>query len=111
MPEMTDLDSLIDQALDLHQAGRLHEAEVIYRNVLMADPRHADALNFLGVIAMQGGNLPDAEMWITRSIQSGGGADAHNNLGEVLRLQGKLHEAEMWFAKASELDPDFARAW
>ena len=46
-----------------HQAGQLLEAERIYRAVLDADPQHGEAMNFLGVIAMQTGNLHDAEMW------------------------------------------------
>jgi tetratricopeptide (TPR) repeat protein len=111
MPDTTDLDALIDQALELHNAGRLHEAERIYREVLLANPQHADALNFLGVIAMQAGNLKDAEMWLARSIQSGGGADAHNNYGEVLRRQDKLRLALVSFEKAVAMDPNYPEAW
>lgn len=37
----------------LHGAGRLPEAEQVYRQVLSEDPRHADALHMLGVLASQ----------------------------------------------------------
>ncbi len=45
----------IEQALGLaiqhHQAGRLAEAESIYRQILQQQPQHADALHLLGVLA------------------------------------------------------------
>ena len=40
-------------ALSHHQAGRLVEAEQLYRQILAADPSHAGAWNFLGLIALQ----------------------------------------------------------
>ena len=43
----------LQQAFELavrhHQAGRLREAEGIYRQVLRHQPGHADALHLLGV--------------------------------------------------------------
>ena len=54
MPQMT-----IQQALQLavqHQrAGRLKEAEALYRQVLTREPRNAEALNTLGVLSAQTG--------------------------------------------------------
>ena len=46
-----DLQQLLQEAFNSHQAGRLEEAEVGYRKILQADPRHADANHFLGLIA------------------------------------------------------------
>ncbi len=49
----------IEQTLDLasqhHLAGRLREAENLYRQVLAQEPEHAGALHFLGAIARQTG--------------------------------------------------------
>lgn len=49
----------LDQAFRLavahHQAGRLSEAEGLYRQILGAQPNHAGALHLLGVIADQVG--------------------------------------------------------
>jgi thioredoxin-like negative regulator of GroEL len=42
-------------ALQHHQAGRLAEAESIYRQILAVEPRHDDALHLLGDIARQVG--------------------------------------------------------
>ena len=42
-------------AIEHHQAGRLAEAEGIYRQVLARFPDHTDALHLLGVLAGQTG--------------------------------------------------------
>ncbi len=56
-----------------HQAGRLDEAERLYREVLRADPDQADALQLLGVLTAQRGNPLEAAQLIDRAIflQSG----------------------------------------
>ena len=43
----------IDIALHHHQAGRLAEAETLYRQVQAAQPNHANALHLLGVLCGQ----------------------------------------------------------
>ena len=45
----------LNLAMKQHQAGNLREAEQLYRQILQAEPRHADALHLLGVIAHQVG--------------------------------------------------------
>jgi len=47
-------------ATDHHQAGRLPEAEAIYRAVLESDPGHAGATYNLALIALQRGNAKEA---------------------------------------------------
>lgn len=43
----------LQQAIDYHKAGRLQEAERIYRAILQAQPNHPDAAHNLGVLAVQ----------------------------------------------------------
>ena len=62
VPEMFAL------ALGHHQAGRLKEAEQLYREILAKDPRHADSLQFLGVIAHQVGRNDSAVELIEKAI-------------------------------------------
>ena len=54
----------IDQAMRIavghHQAGRLAEAEAIYRQVLGQQADHSDALHLLGVLACDTGHLEAA---------------------------------------------------
>lgn len=47
-------------AIDHHQAGRIGDAESIYRAVLDAEPAHAAANNNLGLIALQAGRMREA---------------------------------------------------
>ena len=62
------IDEAMRVALEHHRAGRLAEAEGIYRNVLRQLPEPCGgALNLLGVMAGQGGDVngvdwPDLEV-------------------------------------------------
>ena len=47
------VDQAIQRALLHHQAGRLAEAEVLYRQALTEAPGHPDALHLLGALACQ----------------------------------------------------------
>ena len=46
-------DSVLQQAIAHHQAGRLQEAERLYRGILQSQPGHPDANHNLGVLAVQ----------------------------------------------------------
>src|SRR5258708_25210135 len=49
---MTAVATWLAEAMKQHQAGHLAAAERIYNNILRLDPRHGDALQFLGLIAL-----------------------------------------------------------
>ena len=49
------IEQSLNLALQHHSAGRLPEAEGIYRQILQADPNQPVALHLLGVIAHQKG--------------------------------------------------------
>ncbi|MFC5357857.1 tetratricopeptide repeat protein, partial [Azospirillum himalayense] len=52
--------ALVAAGLAHHGAGRLAEAESVYRRVLADHPRHPDALHLLGALALQGGKPAEA---------------------------------------------------
>src|ERR1035437_867681 len=94
-----------------HQAGRLHEAERLYRQILAADSRHADSLHLLGVIAYQVGRHDLAADLINRAIAiNANDAVYHSNLSNALKGQGRLDEAVACCRRAIDLKPDFAEA-
>jgi len=105
----------IPQALQLavqhHQAGRLAEAELLYRQILAAQPNHADALHLLGVMAQQVGRYDLAMDWIQQAITlRPDNPTAHSNLGEALRKAGRIDEAMAACQRAIQLKPDFPEA-
>jgi predicted O-linked N-acetylglucosamine transferase (SPINDLY family) len=106
------LTALFGQAVALHQAGRLAEAEPLYHQVLQAQPRHFDSLHLLGVIYYQRGNLQEAVRQIDLALRiNPKAAAAHNNLGNALNDLGRTAEALASFDRAVALKPDYAEAW
>ena len=99
-------------ALRHHQTGRLEEAERLYRQILQADPNHADALHLLGVIAHQRGrNQAALELLDAAITHNGRVASFHNNRGNVLKVLGRLDEALASYHQALTLKPDHAEAY
>jgi tetratricopeptide (TPR) repeat protein len=98
-------------AIQHHQAGRLQAAEQIYRQILAADPNHADAWHLLGVANAQAGNHERAVEYICRALAlKPDWAEAQLNLGNASMAQGKLDEAVAAYRRALELRPDFVEA-
>jgi protein O-GlcNAc transferase len=99
------------QAIEHHEAGRLAEAEAIYRRVLEAEPAHVDALHFLGVLALQQGDAARAAELIQRALAAHpGNAHARFNLGRVRQNQGNVNDAIEQYLQVLELDPAYAPA-
>jgi protein O-GlcNAc transferase len=101
----------LDAAVAHHQAGRLIEAEILYRQILAQEPDHADAMHLLGVVAGQTGRPDLAEELMRGAIRIRPDlAQAHNNLGFVLARRGRLDEAIALYRRAIEIAPDLADA-
>jgi len=103
--------SALQAAVAHHLAGRLPQAEAIYRQILQAAPNHPDALHLLGTIAYQVGQFGMAVELITRAISANPSDPAYySNLGNALQAQGRLEEAVTSYRKALALQPDYADA-
>lgn len=62
--------TLFQQAIREHKAGRLAQAETLYRKVLQHQPVHADASHNLGVIAISVGKPQDALPLLRAALQA-----------------------------------------
>ncbi len=99
------------EALQHHQAGRLNDAERLYRQILAGNPQHADSLHLLGMIAYQVGGYDAAVELIGNAIEVSPKASIyHSNLGLVLNAQGKPEEAAACCRRALALQPDYIEA-
>ena len=100
------LRQLLDQALQLHQAGQLDEAKPIYETVLQSVPDQFNALHFLGVVHHQQGEHQRAEQLILRALEvESGNADALCNLGAVYNAMQESAEAAERFQAALAIEP------
>src|SRR4051812_16779454 len=59
---------LMSAAVQHHQAGRLANAESIYRQVLGRSPHNPEALHLLGLLLHQSGHHVEAVRFIDRAI-------------------------------------------
>ncbi len=108
---MSSLQQALQIALEHHQQGRLGEAEAGYRRILEAQPNHAGALHYLGMVAGQTGAYDKAIELIGRAIEADGRpAEFHCNLAEAYRATGRLEEAAGAYRRALEINPGLANA-
>ena len=106
MPDSADL---LAHALEYHRAGRMDEAEKIYRRILAGDARHSDSLHLLGMVEHQRGHHDAAVALIQQAIVINPRVAAfHSNLGTVFQAQGDLERAAVCFERALSLKPDWA---
>lgn len=100
------------EAVGHHQAGRLEEAEGLYRKVLKVAPNNPDASHLLGLVAHHQGRHDEAMERIALALQANDTVGAyHNNMGAAQRAAGFLRKAKNSFSRATELSPSNDSAW
>ncbi|MBV9191293.1 MAG: tetratricopeptide repeat protein [Betaproteobacteria bacterium] len=108
---MTAIRQAIELGVEHHQAGRLAEAERIYRRILATDPRNAEALYLLGVLAHQVGMDDSAVQLIEQAIRlDSSNPHFHNDLGEAYSALRRPSDALRSFERSLTLRPDFLAA-
>ena len=105
-PGPFNLGQSIQQALALHQQGRLDEAEKLYARVLKAQRDNFDALHLLGMLNHQRGKTGEAYRLITAALKvQPRSPDALSNLALVLHALKRSGEALASIDKALALAP------
>jgi tetratricopeptide (TPR) repeat protein len=98
-------------AVEAQRAGRLAEAEALYRRVIASDPKQWQALHQLGSIHLTRGELAEALQCIGAAMKANAGsAEVTSNYGVVLRHLKRDEEAVEYFNRALMLKPGYVPA-
>jgi protein O-GlcNAc transferase len=96
----------LSEALQHHEAGRLGQAQALYRDILAQDPDDADSLHLLGLITAEQGDPAAGAALIQRAmVLCPGRAPYHNNLALSYRLLGRAEDAVREYRAAVTLRP------
>ena len=106
------LQTLLQEAVAHHRAGRLDAAEQSYRRVRIAVPANFDALHLSGLVAYQQGRHREAAELLRRALKRkpASGVCAMR-LGLALRAMGELAASEPHLRAATEREPGLPEAW
>lgn len=98
-------------AVEQHRAGRLREAEALYRQIVAADPNQLDALNNLGLIARQMNRPAEAAaLWQRVVAARPDRADVQYQLAWALLDANEPYQAATAARRATELQFNLAGA-
>lgn len=101
----------LDQARAHHRAGRLAEAQALYRKVLDVQPGNVEALYALAVLAQQAGRLDVTIQHLKQAVSHRPDfVAAHIYLGNSHLAMNQRQEAVRHYRKAVELEPNHAGA-
>jgi predicted TPR repeat methyltransferase len=108
----TEATSLLRQALGLHQAGRLGEAETLYRRALGRDGSLADGHHLLGLALHQQGRSLEGLAAIGRALERAPLSPTyHLSQGATLAALGQIPDALRAFRRVLALRPADALAF
>jgi predicted O-linked N-acetylglucosamine transferase (SPINDLY family) len=109
---VTAADTRLDQAVALHQAGRLAEAASLYRAVIADHPDDADAHNLLGAAELALGRPEAALGLLDRAVALNPGDERYYlNRANALRTLGQFAAALADLRQATERRADYLPAW
>ncbi len=112
VPPPPSVNSLLQDALRLHRAGRLADAAARYAAVLRLDQRNFDALHLNGLVALQQGNAEQA----LRLLSAAHRVNPRDHtcvlrLALAERAAGRIEAAEARLRALTKVQPPMAEAW
>jgi Tfp pilus assembly protein PilF len=114
MPSSIEIVRLLKTAVEHQRAGRLKDAEGLYRKVLAAQPRNTDALYLLGLITQGTRRYAESAELFRRAVhENPKSAKYLVNLGLSLGGMGlgKTEESIDALRRAVAVDPKIPEAW
>ncbi len=111
-PKKTNTALKLQTALQHQQAGDLQKAEVLYRQVLQAEPNQADAWHLLGVIFALRGQQEQALAFFDKAIAiDSNEAMFYFNQGNALADLKRFEKALVSYDRAIALDSDYVHVY
>lgn len=108
----TKLQSLLQQAVSHHQAGRLAAAAGLYAQVRTLAPRQFEGFHLGGAVALQLGQIAEAEKLLATALAlNPRAATTHMCLGLAQAAAGRGELAEKSLRQSLQLDPKNPEAW
>jgi predicted O-linked N-acetylglucosamine transferase (SPINDLY family) len=105
------LQQLLQQALPLHQGGRLDEAEQIYDRVLAMEPANYAGLHLMGLLRLQQSRLTEALALMEAALKvQPGSAETLSNYAMTLSALGRNEDALAALETALKTQPNNDRS-
>ncbi|WP_144158965.1 tetratricopeptide repeat protein [Paraburkholderia sp. BCC1885] len=105
------LDTLFREAVALQQNGAYAEAEDVYREILKLRPKHFDAIQLLGALALQSGRLEEGIELLKKAVAINGmQAPVHSNLAFAYNALRRFKEGLASANRALALQAGFVDA-
>jgi tetratricopeptide (TPR) repeat protein len=99
-----ELKQLYDRGKELYEEGKYSEAEPLLKEVIRRNPKYADVLNKLGVIANLNGELRQAARYLEQALAINPNyTEASLNLAITYNAMGEFNEAAEVFSKAAQI--------
>lgn len=106
-----DVAGQLRTAEQFHRAGRIVEAERLYRDILRARPAHPIALHYLALVLKSRGELDEAEKLMRQSVSFAPQEPSFpNNLANLLLAKGDNEAAAGFYRTAIRLKRDYPEA-
>lgn len=104
-PSPSNVHPQFQKAVLKHQAGRLAEAERLYRTLLKSRGHDAEILHLLGIVSEQQGRSDDAASFILRAVAADPQPAYHGTLAPILGKLGRWAEAAASYQAMLNADP------
>jgi predicted O-linked N-acetylglucosamine transferase (SPINDLY family) len=102
----------LQQAVGLHQSGKISQAKALYDQILAVAPQHAPTLSLLGMVEAQAGRPDAAVQYFGLSLAiDPNQPDTHFYLGNAQMTQRRFDAAFGSFDAAVALQPQHGEAW
>jgi tetratricopeptide (TPR) repeat protein/SAM-dependent methyltransferase len=108
----TSSEKTFGQGVASFQAGKLNDAEQLFKKVLRHQPKHVGALNLLGVLLTHCKRYAEAEPYVKSALQINSSSDAtFHNYGIILKALKRPVEALECLNKALAINNTNVETW